>query len=109
MYIPSRHFADFHLAGFAYWDGVEVFNDLKVGSRLELRPESDNPYDPEAVAIFYENKKLGYIPRASNAQISQLLHFDNNIFEAFICQIDLDKHPERQIRVVVKLIDAARA
>ena len=109
MYTPSRHFADFHIAGFTYWDGIEVLEDLKVGNKLDLRSEAENPYDPEAVAIFYENRKLGYIPKASNAQISQILYFGNNIFEAFICQIDLEKHPERQVRVVVKLIDAARA
>ena len=106
MYTPSRHFINFCIAGFTFWEGLEVFNDLKVGSKLELRLEPENPYDPEAVMVFFGETKLGYIPRAKNSQVYQLLFFGHDIFEVFVSHIDLQQHPERQIRVVIKLIDA---
>jgi len=105
MYTFSRHIIDFYIAGFTFWEGLEVFGNLKVGSKLELRLEPENPFVPKAVALFFEEKKLGYIPQAKNSQIHQLLYFGHNILEVFVCQIDLDEHPERQVRVVIKLID----
>ena len=106
MYSLSRHVTDFCIAGFTYWDGVEALAGVKIGSRLVLSCERDNPYDPEAVALYFGNAKLGYIPKSKNKQISQFLFFGHEIFEAFVCQIDLDEHPERQIRVAIKLIDS---
>lgn len=47
-------FADFHLAGFIYWDGPFVFDKLKLGTKLTLKREMDNRYDAEAVAVYFE-------------------------------------------------------
>ena len=30
----DRHFSDFHIAGFTYYDGIDVFNDLKSARRF---------------------------------------------------------------------------
>ena len=60
MYEPSRVLLSFHIAGFQYADGALVLGDLKVGDKLTLCAERDNPHDPEAVAIYYGNTKLGY-------------------------------------------------
>ena len=62
MYEPSRVLLSFHIAGFQYADGALVLGDLKAGDKLTLCAERDNPHDPEAVAIYYGNTKLGYVP-----------------------------------------------
>lgn len=62
MYEPSRVLLSFHIAGFQYADGALVLGDLKVGNKLSLCAERDNPHDPEAVAIYYGKTKLGYVP-----------------------------------------------
>ena len=49
MYEPSRVLLSFHIAGFQYADGALVLGDLKVGDKLTLCAERDNPHDPEAV------------------------------------------------------------
>jgi len=105
MYEPSRNYLDFCVAGFTYWEGVFVAQKLKVGDKLDLRPE-DNPYDPNAVALYYQDAKIGYVPRRCNAQLSQLLFYGINAFEAFITQVDLEQSPERQVRVVILVKDA---
>ena len=40
---------------------------------LELSPEPGNPYAPNAVAILFEGKKIGYVPREYAGYISKLL------------------------------------
>jgi hypothetical protein len=106
MYIPSRHFVDFHIAGFTYWDGLEVVKQLEVGTELILRGEPENPYDSEAVAIYHGDIKIGYVPKDRNSQISQLLFYGySDLFETKISQIDPETHPEKQYRVVVKIRD----
>ena len=51
MYEPSRSIMTFHIAGFQFWDGALVLDQLKAGIQLRLVPEFDNPHDPRAVAI----------------------------------------------------------
>ena len=101
----SRHVADFNIAGFTYWDGIDVINDLTVGTQLELKLDSKNPYDPRAVAIVYKKKKIGYVPRTHNLEISQALYYGHDVFEAIITQFIPEAHPERQVRVLVRLAD----
>lgn len=69
MYEPSRVLLSFHIAGFQYADGALVLGDLKVGDKLTLCAERDNPHDPEAVAIYYGNTKLGYVPGNGTVKI----------------------------------------
>ena len=44
--IKKVHLANFHIAGFGYWEGCEAFEMLKIGTKLELVREEDNPFDP---------------------------------------------------------------
>ena len=57
-YEPSQHIDDFHLAGFAYYDGLDVIDELTLGQRVTMVKEINNPYDEKAVAIYYKNKSL---------------------------------------------------
>lgn len=103
---PTRNVEDFHLAAFAYYDGLEVIDRLKPGTTVELLGEPSNPHDPEAVAIFFEGKKLGYVPMNKNSLISRLIYFGHGeILEAKIQMSNTENHPDRQFRVVVKLKD----
>jgi hypothetical protein len=100
----DRHFANFHIAGFTYYDGIDVFYDLKIGTELQLIAEPDNRFDPYAVCIYYRKTKLGYIPRDENREISKFLQLGYaNIFEVKINRINKDANPEKQIRVTVRI------
>jgi hypothetical protein len=89
-----------------YHDGLSVINELKIGTEIRLVPEFDNPYDPEAVAIFCKDKKIGFIPKDKNSLVSLLIYFGyGDILEAKIAQVNHEQHPERQFRLVVKIKD----
>jgi hypothetical protein len=95
-----------NIAGFTYYDGLEVLDKLQVGTSVSLKAEPDNPYDPEAVVIFYEGTKIGYIPRAENKTLHWLLYFGHgDILDAKINTRNLEASPEKQFRVVVKIKD----
>ena len=100
----DRHFSDFHIAGFTYYNGVDVFENLKIGKELFLKAEPENRHDPNAVAIYYQKAKLGYVPREKNNEISKFLNIGySDLFEIKINQVSPETCPEKQIRVVVRI------
>ena len=106
MYERSRNLMECHLSGFTYYDGLDVIENIKVGAFVSLRSEPDNPYDANAVAVFFEDTKLGYVPQAKNDLVSNLLYFGHgSIVEARISCFNPEAHPGSQLRVVVKLKD----
>lgn len=96
------HLDNFHIAGFGYWDGCEAFENLKIGTKLELVREEDNAFDPYAVAVYYGDLKLGFIPRGKNHDISKYLDMGlGDIYEVRITRITPDVHPEEQVEVII--------
>lgn len=41
--------------------------------RVELIPEPDNPYDPNAIKVVIDNVQVGYIKKGSTARVKNLL------------------------------------
>lgn len=102
MKTKKRHYSTFDIAGFSYWEGCIVFNELKIGTELTLVREEENKFDPYAVAIYYGEYKLGFIPRAENHEISKFLELGHtNLFETRINRLTPDDHPENQIGVIM--------
>lgn len=101
----NRFLADFHIAGFKYYDGLEVFDQLHVGVELELALDTTNFYDPNAIKVLYQGVHLGYVPKEKNELIATLMlagYID--IFSLRINQVSPDKNPEHQIRCTLKVI-----
>lgn len=59
------------LAGFQYYDGKSLWEEIKVGDALMLVREPDNPHDTNAVRIDWNGRKLGYVPRRENAHLAR--------------------------------------
>lgn len=105
----STHYTSVHIAGFSYYEGLLLLSHLEVGMKLDLFLEKDNPYDPNAVALYLKDKKLGYLPKEKNTLISQLLRFGHtNVIEAFVQQVDKEAHPEMQVKVALRFIDKTK-
>lgn len=110
MKTDKKYMMDCHLAGRIYHEADEVFNKLTVGTKLRLLRDVENRYDPNAVAVMYDDYEtdnavlIGYVPRSENDIVALLLDMGwNNIFECRICQINPEAHPERQIRLTIKI------
>lgn len=91
-----------HVAGFTYWDGPIVFNELHIGTELRLELEEDNKFDPYAVALYYGDDKIGFIPRGENHDICKFLQQGwNDLFEVRINRVAPDALPEQQPGIIV--------
>ena len=100
----SIYYMDCNVAGFKYWDGIEVFNQLRIGEELRLVRENGNAYDPEAVALYWKESKLGYIPRHMNTDLSKFMDMGHgDIFKVLINRISPEEVPNNQIGIVVKI------
>jgi len=104
---PSKEFISCDVAGFGHWDGTLVFDKLEPGTHLDLEAEPDNPFDARAVALYYKNTKIGFIPRCMNSELSLLLFFGHeDVFDAVVTQVRREADPEHQVRVMVRVRDA---
>jgi len=99
-------YKNFKIAGIEYYEALFVIEKMKVGDKLILKPE-ENIYDENAVEIYYEDKKLGYIPRSANYSIGVILRNGWDIFEAFVQKINRDEL-EIQVAVFVREKDDKR-
>ena len=106
MYEMSREYLSCHVAGFGHWYGVQVMHKLRPGKKLKLRSEPDNPYDPNAIAVYCGKTKIGFVPRARNAELAKLLFFGHgDLFDVRVRSTDWTQHPEAQVRMTVFLKD----
>ncbi|WP_299095937.1 HIRAN domain-containing protein [uncultured Winogradskyella sp.] len=104
--MKKEYLANFCIAGFTYYEGVSVFRKLKIGKKLILKLEEENKYDPKAVAIYYKDSKIGFIPRNENRIFYKLIKIGlSNLIEIRVQQKDASAYPEEQIRLVAYLIN----
>lgn len=106
-YEPSRKLASFHIRGFQHWDGALVLTEMKAGDALELVPEFDNPYDSQAIAVYFNDSKLGYVPANENEMLATMFFFGHaGAFEARVMQVDPEADPWNQVRMGIYVADA---
>ena len=88
------------LAGFRYHAGADLWPELRVGDRLELARERDNPHDANAVVVLWRGRKLGYVPRRENAALAWGLDRGTPL-RARICALAEHPNPARRVRFEV--------
>ena len=54
----------------------EIIRSLKQGDELVLYRELDNKYDPNAVAVIYASKRIGYIPSQTASSLARVMDKD---------------------------------
>ena len=62
-----------YIAGYQYYDGMELEGKLTENDGLILKRQSENPFDRYAVEIFSNSTKLGYLPRDENRTVARLM------------------------------------
>ena len=98
------HYLHFDIAGFTYYDGPLVLCELKPGKKVRLEREEDNKFDPCAVAIYYGESKIGFVPSSMNEDICNFLQMGyGDIFDARIQRVAPEGHPEHQVGVIIYL------
>jgi hypothetical protein len=91
------------IAGFQYYRGDAIWPILGVGKRLSLVRESFNEHDREAVAVYFGNDKLGFVPQTENSSIAQMLDRGEHL-EATISRVLNDTDPWERVRMSIFLV-----
>lgn len=90
------------VAGFQYHRGEAVWPLLQEGDAVTLVREADNLYDELAVRVDWRGEKLGYVPRAENQAVANLL--DGNLkLTAKIVELRKSSGPWERLRFAVYL------
>ena len=88
------------VAGFQFHRGEAIWPSLAVGQKLALVRESSNPHDADAVAVYFHNDKLGYVPRSENNVVAGMLDRGEQI-EARISELASSDDPWERIRFTI--------
>ena len=64
----------------------EIIKQLEIGTQVILIPEPDNPYDSNAIAVYWENERIGYVAKKDIPAIMPCVSDEGTI--AFIDKID---------------------
>jgi len=91
---PSQ---EFMLAGYQYHRAEGVWPFLQIGEALHLRREPHNQYDPNAIAVYFKNDMLGYIPSNKNQSLAQIMDHGEKL-EARITALLSDSRPWRTVK-----------
>ena len=88
------------LAGFQYYQGKELWEQMKVGDALSLIREPDNAHDPQAVRVEWNGHKLGYVPRAENEALAWAMDRGERV-TARISRLQEHRNPRLRIEFEV--------
>ena len=61
-----------YVAGFQFGEGMDLLDEMKAGDELILVREPENPHDDRAVAVYWKQHRIGYVPAVDN-EIPNLL------------------------------------
>jgi hypothetical protein len=90
------------ITGFRHHQAGDLWAALRTDALLTLKREVDNPWDPDAVALHWRDRKLGYLPRGENLVVARLLDRERNL-SARITALHPGAGPNERIRVEVLL------
>ena len=109
---PIRQYTKFYLyqsfvRGFRFHKGPGLLGTMRAGDALEMVRDANNPHDPNAVALHFNQQMIGYLPAEDNPIISRLLH----IGEPLMAEITHLKHEAKaweQVAIAIFLLKEAK-
>lgn len=101
--IPPLHLC---LAGFQHHRAEGIWPFLRPGLELRLRREPWNRHDPLAVAVYYRQEKLGYLPRSDNAAVARWLDQGRSL-RASIAVLAEAGYPRSRMQLRLQLVHGA--
>ncbi|MDR2240219.1 MAG: HIRAN domain-containing protein [Zoogloeaceae bacterium] len=91
------------LAGFQFYAGRELWDEMQAGDPLTLTREPENPHDAHAVRVEWRGRKLGYLPRAENRAVAAEMDRGGKV-AARIGKLNRHRDPWQRILVEVHLV-----
>lgn len=65
-------------AAFRPAEAKEIIKSLAIGDRVQMVADPDNEYDTSAVACYYDDVHIGFVPKDSNSALFSSLMDGND-------------------------------
>lgn len=89
------------VAGFRFYKGMELLQHMQEQDIVELRREPGNEHDKFAVAIYWQQEMVGFLPAASNEMIARLMDAKALPLIGIITHLERDAKPWENVAVAV--------
>jgi hypothetical protein len=89
------------VAGFRFYKGMELLPHMQEQDIVELRRQPDNEHDEFAVAVYWQQEMIGYLPAASNEVIARLMDAKALPLVGIITHLQRDAQPWENVAVAV--------
>ncbi len=101
--IPKRkiYLQQFFVAGFRHYRGMEVLEYMQENDLLELRREPANEHDSCAIALYWQQEKIGYVPADLNELLSRLIDAQALPLLGMITHLNKEVKPWEKVAVAV--------
>lgn len=91
----------FFVRGFKFYDGPKIFKHINSEGLVDLIREADNKFDKNAIAIYFEGYKIGYVPREDNEVLTNIVDAKLLDVQAEITRIEPHAGTWEQISVAI--------
>jgi len=91
----------FFVRGFKFYQGPKIIDQINQNGLVHLVREPDNEYDLNAIAVYFENQKIGFVPAESNEVLRRILDAKLLDLQAEITKIEPDAQTWEQISVAI--------
>lgn len=89
------------VAGFRFHKGMQLLPYMQQHDLLELKREPENEHDAFAIALYWQQEMIGYLPADSNETIARLLDAKALPLLAAITHIEQNAKPWENVAIAV--------
>ncbi len=89
-------------AGTSFRKLDKVQDELKETVQLEMKREGDNKFDPFAIALWFQNTKVGYIPKEKNEVLARLMDAGKQFYATIYAKEMEGNWLKLEIKVMLK-------
>ena len=89
------------VAGFRFYKGMELLSHMQEQDMVELRRQPANEHDEFAVALYWQQEMIGFLPAASNEIIARLMDAKALHLIGIITHLQRDAKPWENVAVAV--------
>lgn len=94
----------FFVAGFRFYKGMELLPYMQVNDLLELRREPDNEHDEFAIALYWQQEKIGYMPAGINEMTARLIDANALPLLGMITHLNKEVKPWESVSAAIYIL-----
>jgi hypothetical protein len=93
-----------YVRGFKHYAGQQILRELQVGTPLILKREPYNAFDNQAIAIYYGNNKLGFVPAECNDMLAKIMDTHLLQLQAEVSEVNIELSIWQQLGIAIYVI-----